>query len=169
MRDVEARGDLHAASLCLGDRPLEVGYAVDQDRLIVLEVAGEQQCGGIRAEAHHRHPSPQGLDREHQLGAQSVREVLDVGGNVTAGEIDEVEPIEHHRQATPRPLNGRGAQPIKRGISSSVIPNVTDQLAMARLPHATHALMISLLPAVATVIGIVVLGRRSRPRPRSPG
>jgi inner membrane transporter RhtA len=43
------------------------------------------------------------------------------------------------------------------GISSSVIPYVTDQLAMARLPRATYATMVALLPAVATVIGIVVL------------
>ncbi|MFL5839425.1 MAG: EamA family transporter [Thermoleophilaceae bacterium] len=43
------------------------------------------------------------------------------------------------------------------GISSSVIPYVTDQLALARLERATYALMVSLLPATATVIGIVVL------------
>jgi inner membrane transporter RhtA len=43
------------------------------------------------------------------------------------------------------------------GVSSSVIPYVTDQLALARLPRATYALMVSLLPAIATVIGIVVL------------
>jgi len=43
------------------------------------------------------------------------------------------------------------------GISSSVIPYVTDQLAMARLARATYALMVSLLPATATVIGILVL------------
>jgi len=43
------------------------------------------------------------------------------------------------------------------GVSSSVIPYVTDQLAMARLPRATYALMVSLLPAIATVIGVVVL------------
>src|SRR3954470_13036274 len=45
------------------------------------------------------------------------------------------------------------------GVSSSVIPYVCDQLAMARLPRATYALMVSLLPATATVIGIVVLGQ----------
>ena len=44
------------------------------------------------------------------------------------------------------------------GISSSVIPYVCDQLAMAQLTRATYALMVSLLPATATVIGIVVLG-----------
>jgi inner membrane transporter RhtA len=43
------------------------------------------------------------------------------------------------------------------GISSSVIPYVTDQLALARLQRATYALMVSLLPATATAIGIVVL------------
>jgi inner membrane transporter RhtA len=43
------------------------------------------------------------------------------------------------------------------GISSSVIPYVCDQLAMARLPRATYALMVSLLPATATVVGALVL------------
>lgn len=43
------------------------------------------------------------------------------------------------------------------GLCSSVIPYVCDQLAMARLPRATFALLLSLLPASATVIGIVVL------------
>jgi inner membrane transporter RhtA len=45
------------------------------------------------------------------------------------------------------------------GISSSVIPYVADQVAMRRLPRATYALMVSLLPATATVIGIVVLAQ----------
>ncbi len=43
------------------------------------------------------------------------------------------------------------------GVSSSVIPYVCDQMAMARLPRATFALMLSLLPATAPVIGVVVL------------
>ncbi len=43
------------------------------------------------------------------------------------------------------------------GICSSVIPYVCDQLAMARLPRATFALLLSLLPASAAIIGIVVL------------
>jgi inner membrane transporter RhtA len=45
------------------------------------------------------------------------------------------------------------------GISSSVIPYVFDQLAMARLSRATYSLMVSLLPATATVIGLVVLSQ----------
>lgn len=43
------------------------------------------------------------------------------------------------------------------GVSSSVIPYVFDQLAMARLPRATYALFVALLPATATVIGVIVL------------
>jgi inner membrane transporter RhtA len=45
------------------------------------------------------------------------------------------------------------------GVCSSVIPYVTDQLAMARLPRATFALMLALLPAAATVIGLLVLAQ----------
>ena len=66
------------------------------------------------------------------------------------------------------PLGLRGAAPafvspllllagIGVGVCSSVIPYVTDQLAMARLPRATFALLLALLPACATLIGIVVL------------
>lgn len=43
------------------------------------------------------------------------------------------------------------------GVSSSVIPYVCDQLAMARLPRASFALLLSLLPASAAVIGYIVL------------
>jgi inner membrane transporter RhtA len=43
------------------------------------------------------------------------------------------------------------------GVCSSVIPYVTDQLAMARLPRATFALMLALLPMLGTIIGAIVL------------
>jgi inner membrane transporter RhtA len=49
------------------------------------------------------------------------------------------------------------------GVASSVIPYVCDQLAMARLPRSTYALLVSLLPATATVIGIVVLSQIPSP------
>jgi inner membrane transporter RhtA len=66
------------------------------------------------------------------------------------------------------PIGGRAAIPalgsplailagIGVGISSSVIPYVTDQLAMARMKRSTYALLVSLLPATATVVGIIVL------------
>jgi inner membrane transporter RhtA len=45
------------------------------------------------------------------------------------------------------------------GICSSVIPYVCDQLAMSRLPRASFALMLALLPAMAAIIGAVVLAQ----------
>jgi inner membrane transporter RhtA len=72
--------------------------------------------------------------------------------------------------AVATPLGGWAAAPafadpvalaagIAVGITSSVIPYVCDQLAMARLPRPTYALMVALLPATATVIGVVVLAQ----------
>lgn len=49
------------------------------------------------------------------------------------------------------------------GICSSVVPYVCDQMAMARLPRATFALLLALLPACAATIGAIVL--RQQPRP----
>lgn len=43
------------------------------------------------------------------------------------------------------------------GLCSSVIPYIADQLAMARMPRATFALLLSILPANAALIGAVVL------------
>src|SRR3954453_14121386 len=68
------------------------------------------------------------------------------------------------------PLAGRAALPALGdpvallagagvGICSSVIPYVFDPLAMRRLARATYALMVALLPATATAIGVVVLGQ----------
>jgi inner membrane transporter RhtA len=45
------------------------------------------------------------------------------------------------------------------GICSSVIPYVSDQLAMSRLPRATFALMLALLPATATIVATIVLAQ----------
>ncbi|MCG8690464.1 MAG: hypothetical protein MI806_04570 [Minwuiales bacterium] len=45
------------------------------------------------------------------------------------------------------------------GVCSSVIPYISDQLAMSRLPRASFALMLALLPATATVVAAVVLAQ----------
>ena len=45
------------------------------------------------------------------------------------------------------------------GICSSVIPYICDQLAMSRLPRASFALLLALLPATATVVGAIVLAQ----------
>jgi inner membrane transporter RhtA len=45
------------------------------------------------------------------------------------------------------------------GICSSVIPYVCDQHAMSRLPRASVALLLALLPATATIIAAIVLAQ----------
>jgi inner membrane transporter RhtA len=45
------------------------------------------------------------------------------------------------------------------GVCSSVIPYVCDQLAMSRLPRASFALLLALLPASATIIAAIVLAQ----------
>jgi inner membrane transporter RhtA len=50
------------------------------------------------------------------------------------------------------------------GVCSSVIPYVCDQLAMSRLPRASFALLLALLPATATVIGAIVLAQIPGPQ-----
>src|SRR5262249_4368441 len=42
------------------------------------------------------------------------------------------------------------------GVCSSVLPYVCDQLAMQKLSRANYALAVSLLPAMAILIGVVV-------------
>jgi inner membrane transporter RhtA len=51
------------------------------------------------------------------------------------------------------------AAAIGVGVCSSVIPYICDQLAMARLPRASFALLLALLPLTATLVGIVVLAQ----------
>ncbi len=48
---------------------------------------------------------------------------------------------------------------IAVALCSSVVPYVCDQLAMSRLPRSSFALLLALLPATATVIGVIVLGQ----------
>ncbi len=48
---------------------------------------------------------------------------------------------------------------IAVGVCSSVIPYIADQLAMSRLPRATFALFLAILPATATVIAAIVLAQ----------
>ncbi len=49
------------------------------------------------------------------------------------------------------------------GLSSSVVPYVCDQLAMQKMARSTYALLVALLPATATVVGVIVLTQIPRP------
>jgi inner membrane transporter RhtA len=92
------------------------------------------------------------------------------GGDTVTGGIDQLGAAMIVAAVLATPFGIGGAAPafghpdwllwgIGVGLCSSVVPYVTDQLAMARLPRATFALMLALLPATATGIGLLVLGQ----------
>jgi inner membrane transporter RhtA len=72
------------------------------------------------------------------------------------------------------PIGGTAAAPAFRdpvalaagvgiGVSSSLIPHVCDQLALKRMSRSTYALLLALLPATATVVGLLVLAQFPTP------
>jgi hypothetical protein len=77
-----------------GDRSIEVRDAVDEDGSIPAEVAGQQDRRLMRAETQHGYASAERLDREHHTDAENRLEVLDVGGDIAARHVEEVETLE---------------------------------------------------------------------------
>jgi inner membrane transporter RhtA len=108
------------------------------------------------------------------LGHKIANTKINFGSNDTAGKalsgIDQLGAAMLIAALVATPLGIGGAAPafvhpswllwgIAVGLCSSVIPYVADQLAMARVRRSTFALMLAILPATATVIGLLVLGQ----------
>ncbi len=55
------------------------------------------------------------------------------------------------------------AECVGVGLTASVIPYALEQIAMRRLPRARFALLLSLLPATAAVVGALALGQVPQP------
>jgi inner membrane transporter RhtA len=127
----------------LGGEPLGFLFAFANCGLFMLYVVlGHRIANQPHAQGDARGPTATGIDR---LGAAMLVALL----AITPVGLGSASP------ALVRPellLAGIGV-----GVCSSVIPYVTDQLAMARLPRATFALLLSLLPACAVIIGVFVL------------
>jgi inner membrane transporter RhtA len=96
----------------------------------------------VLAHAVARHPAVSGIDGLAAAMLSAAVVVTPLAGPFAAKALDDPTAL----------LAGAGV-----GICSSVIPYVTDQLAMAELSRASYSLMVSLLPAIATVVGVVVL------------
>ncbi len=116
--------------------PLGFAFALANAALFALYI--------VLAHRASRHPELNGLSGLAAAMLVALVLVTPVGGWQVLGAIGDPVAL----------LAGVGV-----GISSSVIPYVTDQLAMARLPRATYSLMVALLPAAAVVVGVIVLGQ----------
>ncbi len=120
----------------LSGQPLGLAFAFANAILFALYI--------VLADRVAKRPQPSGIDGLAAAMLIAVVIVTPIGGLQATSAVA-------HPTAL---LAGAGV-----GISSSVIPYVTDQLAMARLPRSSYALMVALLPALATVIGLVVLAQ----------
>jgi len=131
-------------------QPLGFVFAFTNCALFGLYVILGHRIANVAAEDRRPHGRPMtGVD---QLGASML---------VAAVAVTPIG-VSHAMAAFTHPtllLAGAGV-----GVCSSVIPYVTDQLAMARLPRATFALMLALLPMFATIIGAIVLGQVPTPQ-----
>ncbi|MGD1862679.1 MAG: DMT family transporter [Leptolyngbyaceae cyanobacterium] len=95
----------------------------------------------------------------HRVARQGAGEGVGRLGAAMAAAFVFVMPIGFGEAIAALPHPGLVLAGIGVGVSSSVIPYICDQLAMARLPRNTYALLLALLPATATVVGAVVLGQ----------
>jgi inner membrane transporter RhtA len=121
--------------------PVGIAFAFANAALFALYI--------VLAHRVSRHPS---LDRLDGLAAAMLLAAVAI---TTVGGVPAA-----HAFADPVAI----AAGIGVGVASSVIPYVCDQLAMARLKRATYSLMVALLPATATVIGVLVLTQVPTPR-----
>jgi inner membrane transporter RhtA len=118
----------------LAGQPLGLAFAFANAALFATYI--------VLAHAVARHPAVKGIDGLGAAMLIAAIVVTPLAGAQAASAIGDPLAL----------LAGVGV-----GICSSVIPYVTDQLAMTRLSRATYSLMVSLLPAIATVIGVIVL------------
>ena len=94
VRDPEPGVDRQAAPLELGEGGVQIGHSVDQHRGFALQVIGEQKSRLVLAQPHLRDPGGEGLDREHDLGAEVVSIERQVRGHGPARHVQEVERVE---------------------------------------------------------------------------
>ena len=104
-RAAGAVGDLEAVlarppvSLEFGEGPVEVDHAVHEEGALPLEVVGQEHEGRARRELDGRDLGARVLDREDHATAEDLREEGDVGGDVPARGVQEVERLERHVHA----------------------------------------------------------------------
>jgi inner membrane transporter RhtA len=136
-----------ALSIAVAGVFLLIGFQWSGDRLGVLLAVANAALFGVYIVIGHaisRSRGASGVDRLAAAMLVAIVAVMPFG-------VAEVIPAFSRPQLI---LAGIGV-----GVSSSVIPYVCNQLAMARLPRATFALMLTLLPATASVVGMVVLAQ----------
>ena len=99
----------------------------------------------------------------HRVSRNTALDRIDGLGAAMLVALVAITPIGGAARCPRSPIRSRSPRASASASRSSVVPYVFDQLAMARLSRATYSLMVSLLPATATVIGVVVLSQVPSP------
>lgn len=133
----------------LAGSPLGFAFAFANCALFMLYVVLGHRIANSATGLEARRPALRGVDR---LGASMLVAIIVVSPVGLADALP----------AFTRPELLLAAVGV--GVCSSVVPYVTDLLAMARMPRATFALMLALFPMFATIIGAIVL--RQVPTPQ---
>jgi inner membrane transporter RhtA len=134
-------GVLTLTDIRLAGKPVGFGFAIANCALFMLYLT-----------LGHRVANTRSRDESHYSGIDQLGAAMLIAAVVTTplGLVGAAPAFTHP---------GRLMAGVAVGIRSSVVPYVTDQLAMARLRRATFALILSVLPACATVIGLFVLAQ----------
>jgi hypothetical protein len=115
MRDLEPHAESDAAIAQICDLPVKICHPVDQHRLLSFKMLRQQERWRMRREPNHRHARPEGLDRKDQIRPQARGEVRHVTRDVTAWQVDEVQPFKHPAEPTlgpaQRPPDGQSQAP----------------------------------------------------------
>ena len=112
VREAEALAGVEPAPVEVGDGRVQVRHTEHEHRSVALEVLREHDARAPFAQPNLRHPRPEGLDREDDLGVQDVDVEGEVARHVPARHVEEVELLEG--DAGHRPRVGATARPAPR-------------------------------------------------------
>lgn len=141
------RSDMTAIALAGGGVVLLSGVRVGGDLAGVALALGAATAWALYIVLGHRVAADPALDAQRGLaGAMLVAALVLLPLGTPAAAV-----------ALPDPALLTAA--IGVGLLASVVPYSLEQIALARLTRARFALLLSLMPATATVVGLVVLGQ----------
>src|SRR4051794_2681240 len=102
-RQLRSRFELQTTGAEFGQRLVEVGHAVEEYRRVAGQVIGEHHSWSLRCECDLPDARAHRLDREDAPAAKDVAVEREVGFDVTAGQVQDVEPLDRHHVLLPAP------------------------------------------------------------------
>jgi hypothetical protein len=77
----------------------QIVHPVDEERSLSLQMVGQQHERRSRRQRDRRHSGPHAVDREDDPAAEDPFEVREVGRDVPAGDVQEIQLLERARSS----------------------------------------------------------------------